>query len=239
MPNTQTSVPLYAQGEVLTAANLNLTNSGIPVFATTVTRDAAFGGANEKVLAEGQFAYIEATNTTQYYDGANWQSVGASSGLTLISNTTIGSTVSSVTVSSVFSATYDSYRIIINGGVGSANLLLQFQLSGLTTGYYGASTFADYTSGAVTGVAINNASSNTRAGSADVDVLFFVMDVINPFLTKYTQMISTNVYDVASNRVGTTVCKQNGNTSVTGFVLTPSTGTLTGGTIRVYGYLNS
>ena len=52
MPNTQTSVPLYAQGEVLTAANLNLTNSGIPVFATTVTRDAAFGGANEKVLAE-------------------------------------------------------------------------------------------------------------------------------------------------------------------------------------------
>ena len=65
------------------------------------------------------------------------------------------------------------------------------------------------------------------------------MDVINPFLTKYTQMISTNVYDVASNRFGTTVCKQNGNTSVTGFVLTPSTGTLTGGTIRVYGYLNS
>jgi hypothetical protein len=75
MSNTQTSVPLYAQGEVLTAANLNLTNSGIPVFATTVTRDAAFGGANEKVLAEGQFAYIEATNTTQYYDGAAWQAL--------------------------------------------------------------------------------------------------------------------------------------------------------------------
>ena len=76
MPNTQTSVPLYAQGEVLTAANLNLTNSGIPVFATTVTRDAAFGGANEKVLAEGQFAYIEATNATQFYDGAAWQAFG-------------------------------------------------------------------------------------------------------------------------------------------------------------------
>ena len=77
MPNTQTSVPHYAQGEVLTAANLNLTNSGIPVFATTVTRDAAFGGANEKVLAEGQFAFLEDTNTTQYYDGAAWQSIGA------------------------------------------------------------------------------------------------------------------------------------------------------------------
>jgi hypothetical protein len=50
--------------------------TGIPVFATTVTRDAAFGGAGEKLLAEGQFAYIEATDELQYYDGANWQSSG-------------------------------------------------------------------------------------------------------------------------------------------------------------------
>ena len=68
--NATTSVPVYVAAEVLTAADLNITNSGIPVFATTVTRDAAFGGAGEKTLAEGQFAYIEATDTTQYYDGA-------------------------------------------------------------------------------------------------------------------------------------------------------------------------
>ena len=74
--NAVTTVPVYTAGEVLTAADMNITNSGIPVFATTVTRDAAFGGAGEKTLAEGQFAYIEATNTTQYYDGAAWQSVG-------------------------------------------------------------------------------------------------------------------------------------------------------------------
>ena len=73
--NAVTTVPVYTAGEVLTAADMNITNSGIPVFATTVTRDAAFGGAGEKTLAEGQFAYIEATNTTQYYDGAAWQSV--------------------------------------------------------------------------------------------------------------------------------------------------------------------
>jgi hypothetical protein len=74
--NATTSVPVYASGEVLTAANLNITNSGIPVFATTVTRDAAFGGTGEKTLAEGQFAYIEASNATQYYDGAAWVAVG-------------------------------------------------------------------------------------------------------------------------------------------------------------------
>ena len=73
--NATTSVPVYASGEVLTAANLNITNSGIPVFATTTTRDAAFGGTGEKTLAEGQYAYIEATNSTQFYDGSSWQAV--------------------------------------------------------------------------------------------------------------------------------------------------------------------
>jgi len=77
MANTQTSVPAFVASQVLTAQQQTEINTGIPVFATTVTRDAAFGGANEKVLAEGQFAYIEATNTTQYYDGAAWQSLGA------------------------------------------------------------------------------------------------------------------------------------------------------------------
>lgn len=75
--NATTFVPSYTSGEVLTAANLSVTNSGIPVFATTVTRDAAFGGTGEKTLAEGQFAYIEATNTTQVYDGAAWVALGA------------------------------------------------------------------------------------------------------------------------------------------------------------------
>jgi hypothetical protein len=59
---------------------MNITNSGIPVFATTVTRDAAFGGAGEKTLAEGQFAYIEATDTTQYYNGSAWLALGGKVG---------------------------------------------------------------------------------------------------------------------------------------------------------------
>ena len=80
MPNEQTSVPLYAASEILTAANMNISaGTGVPVFATTVTRDAAFGGANEKVLAEGQLCYLSATNVVQYYDGAAWATVGPAS----------------------------------------------------------------------------------------------------------------------------------------------------------------
>ena len=74
--NAQTSVPLFVANAVLTAAQQNISAAtGIPVFATTVTRDAAFGGSN-KVLAEGQLCYIEASDIVQYYTGAAWATVG-------------------------------------------------------------------------------------------------------------------------------------------------------------------
>jgi hypothetical protein len=46
------------------------------VFADTSARDAAFGGAGEKTLAEGQLCYLEDTNKVQYYDGAAWANLG-------------------------------------------------------------------------------------------------------------------------------------------------------------------
>lgn len=77
--NAVTTVPVYVAGEVLTAADLNITNSGIPVFADSTARDAGFGGTGEKILAEGQFAYLESTNATQFYDGAAWNNLGGGS----------------------------------------------------------------------------------------------------------------------------------------------------------------
>ena len=73
--NAVTTVPVYVSGEVLTASDLNITNSGVPVFATTVTRDAAFGGTGEKTLAEGQGCYIEGTGL-QIYNGTAWRPYG-------------------------------------------------------------------------------------------------------------------------------------------------------------------
>ena len=70
--NAQTAVPAFVSGEVLTAAEMTQVNTGIPVFATTVTRDAAFGGTGEKVLAQGQYAYIESTSTLMVYSGSAW-----------------------------------------------------------------------------------------------------------------------------------------------------------------------
>ena len=240
MANTQTSVPVFTAGQVLTAAQQNQINTGIPVFADSTARDAAFGGTGEKTLAEGQFAFLEDTNATQFYDGAGWQAVGSTSALTYVSSTTIGTAVSSVTVSNAFSATYDAYKIILTGtSVGSSSQLLGFQLDGLTTNYLGGFVGVAYNTGTVFGGQVASASSFTFAGGMNTNQNHLTMDVINPFLAIRTQMISTNVYDSGNGRFGTSVCVQTSATSVSGFVLTPAAGTLTGGTIRVYGYANS
>jgi hypothetical protein len=85
--NAQTKVPTFAAAEVLTAANQNLLSNGIPVFSGTATRDAAFGGAGEKTLAEGQFAFLEDSNSTQFYDGAAWQAVAGGKVAQVVSTT--------------------------------------------------------------------------------------------------------------------------------------------------------
>jgi hypothetical protein len=238
--NAVTTVPVYTAGEVLTAANMNITNSGIPVFATTVTRDAAFGGAGEKTLAEGQFAYIEATNTTQYYDGAAWQSVGVTPGMVLVKSQTIGSAVSSVTVSDAFSATYDNYKIVVSGGVGSVSIEnLNMTLGSTATGYFWARngrTIADTDNSGASG---GGGGVSWRAGGSSTTSLSMSMELFNPFLTDETLFNSYNMYVATNGSVFTTQGFLNNTTSYTAFTLTPASGTITGGTIRVYGYANS
>jgi len=96
--NAQTTVQKFVDGAVLTAAQQNTSAAtGVPVFATTVTRDAAFGGAN-KVLAEGQTCYLESTNVVQYFDGAAWATVGEASKVVKMVNTQTGAVATGTTV---------------------------------------------------------------------------------------------------------------------------------------------
>ena len=75
--NAQTTVPTFTTGQVLTADQMNQSaRTGVPVFADTTARDAGFGGSGEKVLAEGQLAYIENLDVVQYYSGTAWLTVG-------------------------------------------------------------------------------------------------------------------------------------------------------------------
>ena len=134
MPNEQITVPLFTAGEVLTAADMNLSaGTGVPVFANTTTRDAGFGGAGEKVLAEGQLCYLSDSNIVQYYTGAAWATVGpASSGAVVqiksaIKTTSFATTntamqdVTDVTISITPTSASNKVFVIVSGLTGSAD----------------------------------------------------------------------------------------------------------------------
>jgi hypothetical protein len=242
MANEQTTVPLFVAAEVLTAADMNLSaGTGVPVFSNSTTRDAGFGGAGEKVLAEGQLCYLSDSNIVQYYSGASWNTVGpTTSGLTLISATTIGTTVSTVTVTGCFSSTYDNYKVIINGGVGSINQIgILMTLGSNASGVQGVAVGADYGSAAVSADAANNIAAFEWAGQASTGGIYMSGDIIAPNLAKYTygsfsgSRFNNNVYVTGA------FYEIVNNTQFTAFTLTLNQGTLTGGTIRVYGYANS
>lgn len=240
--NAQTSVPTFTAGEVLTAANMNISaRTGVPVFADTTARDAGFGGTGEKTLAEGQLCYLESTNVVQYYDGAVWATVGpttVSSALTLISSTTIGSAVSTVTVSNAFSSTYDNYLIVVSGGVGSATSYLLLTLGATATGYYRTVLEWSYGGSSVSSSSDGNTTSGFIGGGT-TNSLDGVCMILAPNLAKVTSWTST------INRTATTAAVRlaynflNDTTQYTAFTVAPSTGTITGGTIKVYGYANS
>lgn len=76
--NAQTTVPTFTASQVLTAAQMNQSaRTGVPVFADTTARDAAFGGSGEKTLAEGQLCYLESTDKVQFYNGTSWANLGS------------------------------------------------------------------------------------------------------------------------------------------------------------------
>ena len=238
--NAQTSVLDFTNGQVLTGPQMDISaGTGVPVFATTVTRDAAFGGAN-KVLAEGQTCYLESTNVVQYYDGAAWATVGptAASGLVLIKAQTIGSAVSSVPVDNVFSSTYENYLVTLNGGVGSADAPLRMILGSTTAGYYWSVNALNWSSTFISAAGSNDASLYVGETSANASSMNVVIQ--SPQLAKISVFGGTLTAPRTNGYGGVISGFLDNTTQYTGFTITPAGGpTLTGGIIRVYGYQNS
>jgi hypothetical protein len=234
--NAQTSVPAFTAGQVLTAAQMTEVNTGIPVFATTVTRDAAFGGTGEKVLAEGQYAYIEASNATQFYDGSAWSSI--TPGLTYI-NTYTGTATAAINCTSAFSSSFQNYRIVWvqTAATGSAGFAMRLRAGGTdaTTNYSCIRMYGNGTSA----LSSNNPSGTDDWFLGDTDPTFyagFTIDLFRPFEASPTYISSLGMYNAAGPQITALITSgQNTNsTSYDGFSFI-SGGTVTG-KVRVYGY---
>jgi hypothetical protein len=126
--NAQTAVPTFTASQVLTADQMNQSaRTGVPVFASTVTRDAAFGGTGEKTLAEGQLCYVEGTGL-QTYNGSAWVTWGTTDSVLVTKAKTTFSSVSSITVDNAFVSGYEFYRVVVNYTTSGATADSEFFL---------------------------------------------------------------------------------------------------------------
>ena len=249
MPNEQTSVPLFASGEVLTASNLNLSaGTGVPVFLNSTTRDAGFGGSGEKVLAEGQLCYLSSTNVVQYYDGAAWATVGPSSGAGLVFLTSASFSASSAVnlAASTFSATYSNYKIVFDITAASSNgtrFNSRLRIAGADN------STANYANSAIGSIVSADAISYVRAdfasewsfgylSSGDLNAL--TLDLIGPFASQSTKVLSAAMGRGSAGAVAPHVGGGafNAATSFDALSVYPAAGNITG-SYKVYGYANS
>jgi len=234
MANTQTSVPLFVANAILTAAQQNISAAtGVPVFATTVTRDAAFGGAN-KALAEGQLCYLESTDVVQYYDGAAWATVGPATAGALVRVGGGSLSGSATTFSNVFSSTYDAYKIVITNAAFSGNSYAYMILGSTATGYLNFNPGVTTAGVSSSGLGGQGTTYWAAFFSQSVDYGATV-DLINPNLAKRTYITGGCLIDNANSVGGTHFGSLNDTTQYTAFTLTQSTGTATG-TVNIYGY---
>ena len=157
-------------------------------------------------------------------------------GMWLVKTVTIGAGVTSVPVTDCFTSDYDNYRVTVgfNDCSASANLLLQF--TGLTGSNYFSNGFQIGWQSSINQILVGATTAwnlgNTFSGFASTAIL----DIVNPQRSisrtfGQSSMAGPGFATMYMHQVTVT-------TATTGFTITPSSGTLTGGTIRVYGYRN-
>jgi hypothetical protein len=250
MANTQTTVPAFVASQVLTAEEMTQSAStGVPVFATTVTRDAGFGGSGQKALAQGQLCYLEATDVVQYYDGSAWATLApaapaAASALTFIASTTFTTAVT-LTMANVFSATYKNYLILVTSLVASAD-------AGQAWVNLGTSSTKD--TGSIYDYAVNATNNGAASNSQTLDAAKIIMlasyvgtsesamtiNIFNPNVATQTNLVSNNfgnrglylASEICNGYVGS-------STQYTDFFLSTGGAPTHEATITVYGYSNS
>jgi hypothetical protein len=160
-------------------------------------------------------------------------------GLWLVKTQTIDATVPSVEVTSCFNADYDNYLVTISGGVSSAAIVdMRLQLGSTNTGYYGSRIGTTWAADTVIVGRDNNGALFSFVATGTTAGLQGHITINSPNLAKPTTVIAHQAGSATNAGSFNYNGYVAGTTQYTAFTLSPSSGTLTGGTIRVYGYRN-
>jgi len=188
----------------------------------------------ELLTASDTNTYLNDAGLVLITSGITVSSAGGTAATVSNGTVTIGTSNTSVTVSGAFSATYNNYRIIVSGGLSSANGNLNFQLSNSTGSTYSTSGWF-MTPGTATLNAYSPAATTQWLMSPMNTTRYMaIMDLINPFQSQQTFGRTTGAGTVSAYDF---IVSDTSTASSTGFKLLPdSPANITGGTIRVYGY---
>ena len=152
-------------------------------------------------------------------------------GLVLVKTQTVGTAVSTVTVSNAFNADYYSYRIVYSGGSSSALQAAAMQMGTTNTNYYFVLYYNTYAGAPTTLVNAGGGSASWGYVGEMGNGNNVCIDVHGPYAADYTKYAGQYVGSVT----GITGGELRNTTSYTDFKLTV-VGTITGGQIKVYGY---
>ena len=205
---------------------------------TTVTGLTALT-ASDVVMVESIVAYSVGDTYTQSQMTSllSGKSDVSTTGLVLITSTTVGSAVTTVNISNCFNSTYDTYRIIYSGGLGSSTTDLLVKLDGITTGYYTSLIYKAFNSTGVSGANQSNIAYWIWFGSASTNAAHLLLDIQGPNLAKKKTATGHYLEPGTTTGSGTVVGWLDSTTQATGLTITTVGGvTITGGTIKVYGY---
>ena len=165
--------------------------------------------------------------------------LGNYQGLFWIKSQTIGTAVTSVTVTGAFSSDFDNYKIVVSGGVCSTSASIGLRLSASATGYYSGLVYMLYNAATVTVAGTNNGTNFPYAAVGTSNSIAANIELLNPFQAKTTTISNSYTDNSTAGAGGNQNGFHNSATSHTAFTLLVGVGTITGGTIRVYGYRNS
>jgi len=200
---------------------------------TTVTGLTALV-ASDVVMVESIVAYSVGDTYTQSTLNTMFSPI-TTTGLVLLNTTTLSSS-SGVTISNVFTATYDNYLIQVSNFAGTTgDTFLRLTSSGTAaTGsdYKYSGNYSLYTNGAYVGDASNGTTAFKVNYISSSPVSSSNITLMNPAKATNTSFLkNSHNFDAFLQHSGVHVL----STAYDGFTIYPASGTITG-TIKVYGY---
>jgi len=236
--NKATAIVFTVPNSVFSASQIvRVHNIGAGTLTLSAGAGMTLNGADVLTLSQYQGGELFFTSASSAIFFPTAKTV-AEGGLTLVSSTTIGTTVASVTVTSAFSADYDNYLITISGGVASTTNFGDMTFGATATGYYMSSNFMAFNSNTVSGISRANQTRFVGCFGATTATIDGTIYVMSPFLAKNTIIHTHFAQATAAGENSTFRGFLDDTTSYTAFTFTATTGTWTGGKVRVYGLRN-